>query len=241
MSDRRETSPMRLDRQQGCATFGPDDAPSCSPHKLCRHHRAAGFSLIELLLAMTLTLILMTAATTLLTSSLGTRTRENRRSDALSDAQRALNLMTREIGNSGYGLVDNGIVANDSGETSIRIRANINSAGEQPIEPFGPPPPQPLATDDPDEDIIYVYQPDNQAIVRFDRNSGASDVLARPVNLFRVRYLDNAGLDTTIQSAVKIRLTVLITLSAGSNQPATQTQLTSDVALRNAPAVLGRY
>jgi prepilin-type N-terminal cleavage/methylation domain-containing protein len=203
--------------------------------------RAAGFSLIELLLAMTITLILMMAASTLLTSSLGTRTRENRRSDALADAQRALNLMTRELGNSGYGLVDNGIVASDSGETSIRIRANINSAGEEPAQPFGPPPTRPLATDDPDEDVVYVYQPNNQAIVRFDRNSGTNAVLARPVNLFRIRYLDANDLDTTITSAVKLRLTLLITLPAGNNQAASQTQLTSDVALRNAPAVLGRY
>lgn len=201
-----------------------------------RRKSAAGFSLIELLIAMTVTLIVMAAASTLLTSSLRTRTRENRRSDALSDAQRAISLLSREIGNSGYGLVDNGIVVNDSGQTAIRIRANINSIGEQPV-----PPGLPLATDDPDEDVTYVYQAANEAIVRYDRNAGVTTVLARPVNTFRIRYLDNADVDTAIPSAVKIRLTVLITLPASDNQPASQMQLTSDVVLRNAPAVLGGY
>lgn len=200
------------------------------------HNRAAGFSLLELLIAMTVTLIVMAAASTLLTTSLRTRTRENRRSDALSDAQRAISMLSREIGNSGYGLIDNGIVVPDSGQTAIRIRANVNSIAEGPL-----PPALPLATDDPDEDVTYVYQAANEAIVRYDRNAGVSTVLARPVNLFRIRYLDNADLDTPIASAVKIRLTVLITLPASDQQPASQMQLTSDVALRNAPEVLGRY
>ncbi|HEX7998940.1 MAG TPA: prepilin-type N-terminal cleavage/methylation domain-containing protein [Pyrinomonadaceae bacterium] len=202
-----------------------------------RSNSAAGFSLIELLIAMTVSLILMAAASTLLTTSLGTRTRENRRSDALSDAQRAISMMSREIGNSGYGLIDNGIVASDSGQTSIRIRANIDSAVESASDPLMPP----LATDDPDEDVTYVYQPESEAIVRYDRNTNMSTVLARPVNVFRIRYLDALSVDTTVPNAVKIRLTVLITLPATNNQPASQMQLTSDVALRNAPAVLGRY
>lgn len=201
----------------------------------------AGFSLIELMIGMAVALILLAAASTLLSSSLGTRSRENLRSEALSDTQRALNLMSREIGNSGYGLTDNGIVAADSGPTEIRIRANINSAGEQPVEPPNPPPPHPLATDDADEDVTYIFQPANQALVRFDRNINAKVVLARPVDVFSVHYLDNMEVETSISNAVKIRLTVLVTLPALNNQPASQVQLTSDVALRNAPAVLGRY
>src|ERR671913_1048706 len=95
-----------------------------------RHNLAAtssGFSLLELLIAMTITLAVMAAASTLLATSLRTRTRENTRSNALASAQRALNIMSREIGNSGYGLTDNGIVVADSDDDSIRIRANLNN------------------------------------------------------------------------------------------------------------------
>src|SRR6266850_3107954 len=84
-----------------------------------------GFSLLELLIAMTITILVMVAASTLLATSLRTRTRENTRSEALASAQRTLNIMTREIGNSGYGLNDNGIVTADSGVSSIRVRANL--------------------------------------------------------------------------------------------------------------------
>src|ERR1051325_1548566 len=87
----------------------------------------SGFSLIELLIAMTITLAVMVAASTLLASSLRTRTRENLRSQALAAAQRSLSMMSREIGNAGYGLTDNGVIAADSSATSIRVRANLNN------------------------------------------------------------------------------------------------------------------
>src|ERR1041385_1918952 len=82
------------------------------------HASEAGFSLIELIIAMGLLLVMMIGASQLLMRSLGTRTRENQKSDALADAQRALNIMSREIGNSGFGLDYNGIVATDCHPTT---------------------------------------------------------------------------------------------------------------------------
>ena len=82
-----------------------------------------GFSLPELMIAMSIVLVVMSLTSGLLTRSFNVRSRENQRSDALADAQRALNIMTREIANSGFGLSDNGIVAVDSG-----IRTNHGPA-----------------------------------------------------------------------------------------------------------------
>ena len=86
----------------------------------------SGFSLLELLIAMAITMTLMTAAATLLAGSVRMRSRENQKSDALADTQRALNIMSREIANSGFNLTNNGIVPADSGLNSIRVRANLN-------------------------------------------------------------------------------------------------------------------
>ena len=85
-----------------------------------------GFSLIELLIAMTLTLIVAGIAATLLAQSFRMRSREDIRSDAIADAQRALNIVSREIANSGFGLIDNGLVAGDCNANTIRVRANLN-------------------------------------------------------------------------------------------------------------------
>src|SRR6186997_129533 len=86
-----------------------------------------GFSLIELLIAMSITLTVMGLATGFLASSFNVRARENQTTDALADAQRALNIMTREIANTGFGMANNGIVAADSNDTAIRVRANLNA------------------------------------------------------------------------------------------------------------------
>src|SRR4051794_10048238 len=84
-----------------------------------------GFSLLELIIAMAATLGLLVIASTLLTSSFKVRNRENQRSAAIADAQRALNIMSREIANAGYGLDSNGIVVGDSGTTQIRVRSDF--------------------------------------------------------------------------------------------------------------------
>src|SRR5947208_14578524 len=95
------------------------------------HSGSSGFSLIELVLAMGITILLTGLASMLLAGSFSSRARENQRTEALADTQRGLNLMTREIANAGYGLTDNGIVAVDSGLNSIRVRANLNAASKE--------------------------------------------------------------------------------------------------------------
>src|SRR6476659_6942895 len=87
---------------------------------------SSGFSLLKLLIAMVITMALMTAASTLLANALRVRSRENQKSDALADTQRALNIMSREIANAGFGLSNNIIVAAESGRNEIRIRSNLN-------------------------------------------------------------------------------------------------------------------
>ena len=61
-----------------------------------RQNSQRGFSLIELLIAMTVTIVIAGIASTLVAQSLRMRTREDARSDAIADAQRALNIVSRE-------------------------------------------------------------------------------------------------------------------------------------------------
>src|ERR1041384_4232809 len=95
----------------------------------------SGFSLIELTIAMTITITILGLASTLLAGSFNIRSREDRKSDAIADVQRALNIMTREISNAGLKLPSgltyvssNGIVKDDSDSQSIRIVSNPNGA-----------------------------------------------------------------------------------------------------------------
>src|SRR5437763_16964571 len=145
-----------------------------------------GFSLVELIIAMTITLVVLGIATTLLAQALNVRTRANDNVDALADAERALNIMSREIAEAGFNLTDNGIVAADSvtdanGNSTIRIRANLNkfdtSASDPARNGIG------VAGEDSEEDVKYYIYPTNETtlLARYDlyNNSGSpSTVLA---------------------------------------------------------------
>jgi prepilin-type N-terminal cleavage/methylation domain-containing protein len=189
-----------------------------------------GFSLLELIIAMTITLAVMVAASSLLASSLRTRTRENLRSEALAAAQRALNIMSREISNSGYGLTDNGIVVVDSNASSIRVRANLdNNTDLNGI----------------DEDVRFILQPatSNNQIVRYDNSNPGNlpPILATNIESLTIKYLNVAGTDVSPASAERVSIEVKVNLPAGPEQPAGVVNLVSQVALRNAPGTLQQF
>ncbi|MDX6404378.1 MAG: hypothetical protein QOH70_1833 [Blastocatellia bacterium] len=215
----------------------------------------SGFSLLELVIGMSITLVIMTIASTLLASSFAIRGRENQRSAAIADAQRALNSMSREIANAGYGLSTNGIVAGDSGLTQIRVRSDLNLSG---------------ATDTDSEDLKYVLVSDANGsfIVRMNlQPSQTTSLVANRIDGLKIRYYDErvtytigdcktsvancditnvrnsagaAKAEVTPSLATYIVLILNVTLPAVGTQgsPGYQspsaTQLVSTVTLRNA-------
>jgi type II secretory pathway pseudopilin PulG len=203
---------------------------------------AAGFSLIELLIAMTITIVITGIASTLLATSFNIRTRENARTDSIADVQRALNIMSREISIGGYGFdpASNGLVSGDCDNFTLRVRSNLNrySGNSTTIESSG-------------EDIKYLIDRTNgqNYLVRYDRFAPAGNqttVLANRVDNLNIIYWSptNTPLNVTadptqVANAVGVRITVSVDLTAvgapGSPgyQPATTLQLSSDVALRN--------
>lgn len=215
-------------------------------------NNAAGFSLVELLIAMTIIVIGMGLASKLLAQSFGIRTREDVRSDAIADAQRALNIMSRELANAGFGLTDNGIVPADTGnmngnplQASIRIRANLNAYMGQTTS---------NVVTDRDEDIKYLMYVDEaegrRYLVRYDVNLPAPmnlTVLANRIDSLTITYWDAADNQLNVAAtpalaanAARLVLTVGVTLpavgapGASNYQPPSRVELSSAVVLRNA-------
>src|SRR6185369_5151615 len=94
----------------------------------------------------------------------------------------ALNIMTREIANTGFGLANNGIVAADSNETAIRVRANLNAFDSQTSS---------NSISDRNEDVKYsLYSAGADSyIVRLDIGTqNQTTVLANRVDSLRIRY-----------------------------------------------------
>jgi len=168
-----------------------------------------GFSMFELIIAMAITLTVMGLSSTLLASSFNIRSREDRKSDAIADVQRALNIMTREISNSGLklpsglpGISSNGIVAGDTDSESIRIVSNLNGMPDSAngyIEDSD--------VDDADEDVKFLMYVDatlgQRYIVRYEKNStNQTTVLANRIDSLIFRYYDErVTYDTTINAS----------------------------------------
>lgn len=222
-----------------------------------RQHSQRGFSLIELMIAMTVTIVIATIASTLVAQSFRMRAREDARSDAIADAQRALNIVSREIANAGFGLIDNGIVPGDTGPGSIRFRSNLNAytrdGSGNPVAGAG-------SVTERDEDIKYMMYNDNAAnrhyLVRYDAILGAVDqregttVLANRLDSFGLQYFDSNGNELNVAadpsaaiSAWKIRITVGVVLpeqgqfGSPGYQPQSTINLVSDVVLRNSSQI----
>lgn len=225
-----------------------------------RKQSLAGFSLIELLIAMTLTLTVMSIASVLLAQALNTRTRTNVNNDALADVQRALNIMSREIANAGFNLSGNGIVAGDTttdanGNSVIRIRSNGNkydeTAGTDARGGIG------VVGEDAGEDLTYfIHKATNtNLLARFDqygKDGGSVTVLANRLDsLYMHYYADKISYTTTdcdvsttatevspsvakyVVIAVCVHLDQIGTPRSSGYQPEKSVLLVSDVALRN--------
>ena len=220
------------------------------PLKPTRH--MPGFSLLELLIAMTATLVILGLAASLLASGFRIRDREESATDAAADAQRALNIMSREIANAGFNLSTNGVVAGDSDASSIRVRSNLNKFDTTATNTSR------NGVVDAGEDLKYfVNTVTNTAyLVRYDANAAnKTTVLANRIDQLRLHYFSQkVTYSTTIgdcdisgassgevspSSAGYIVIALCVRLPASGSpgtdgyQPASNILLVSDVTLRN--------
>jgi len=214
-----------------------------------------GLSLIELLVSMVVVLALLGVVSTLLSSSLSIRARESRKTDALTSAHAALNIMSREIANSGFGIYEgaltqtavNGIVFDDSNAGQIHFRANLSNFGDGPINPTCPV----MCTNEANEDVTYFFDDETDSIVRFDPNGApTTSVIVNRISNVTFAYFDYAS-DGTVTAEPgnalpttntgRIRLTVDVTLDPVHGQPDESVRFTSEINLRNSNYMLRQY
>jgi hypothetical protein len=137
-----------------------------------------------------------------LTDCFNIRSRQDSRSAALGDVQRALNIISREVASAGYGLdaeTTNGVVGCDSGgancdsdDEAIRVRSNLNRFESTPPD---------ADTDDTDEDVMFfVGESDNTSyLARYDANEAASTVLANRIDKLQFHYFDKRVTYATVE------------------------------------------
>jgi Tfp pilus assembly protein PilW len=191
--------------------------------------------MIELLISMVISLVILGVAVTVFSRALGMRARQSSRTDAITSAQAALSVMSREIGNAGYGLNDNGIVT-DSTSNVLHVRSNFSNSN--------------FTTSDPGEDIVFYLDGSgvNQSVVRHDNNTNeTSGIINRisSVNFVYTNYASgspNGTIGTAGPNTGKVTITLTVNLPQVSGQPSNQTiTVSSDVTLRNSTYMRGQY
>ena len=214
----------------------PEGQGELMKEKRNKFSTAAGFSLLELMIAMTITLVLLALVTTLFSGSMSIRERESSKTDALTSAEAALNVMSREIANAGFGLSDNGVVSADSNLNQLHFRSNWNNGD--------------LTTGTDSEDVTYYFDPTTESIVRYDAHAGTTtSAVVNGISNVEFQYFDYAGSNSTPTVVTtpgantgRVRITVTVNLEDVQGQPTGQSvQYTSDVSLRNSEYMRNQY
>jgi prepilin-type N-terminal cleavage/methylation domain-containing protein len=222
-----------------------------------------GFSLIELLIAMTIMLVALGIVSTMLSRALAVRARESRTADALATAQAAISVLSREISNSGFGLyrndgsklASNGIVIAESNANRIRVLSNIDHSGGVVTDTD----PLALRMETPGEDVTYFFDATTKSIVRYDAHGvetspgvygPQTSVVVNQISNVTFQYFDYTGGSSqaagpnnapTLDTA-RVRITVDVELDQVHGQPNTQhVVFASDVTLRNNNYMLTQY
>jgi Tfp pilus assembly protein PilW len=205
----------------------------------------AGVSLVELFITLTITLIILGLAFTLLARSLNTEVRQEKQASVLSDASVGMGRMAEEIVNSGFGLRNNGIVAADSNEEQIRVRANLNGLKKQTTS---------NSVTDAAEDVLFQLTPSlnpgESCLIRTDVGPGTASILAYSVDNTDIdndgdgdgltfTYLDAGGSQVSPSAAVRVTVTMRVKLpqvgvpGAPGFHPAITRDVTQNIVLRN--------
>lgn len=198
-------------------------------------------------------LILLGIVSVLISRAFSVRARESQKTDALTSAQAALNVISREISNSGFGIhtgtntrrANNGIVLADSNASRLRIRSNVMNNGVA-----GNTNSTVLRTDQPGEDVTYFFDSATSSIVRYDPNgTPQTSVVVNRISDVLFEYFDytginSAGVQTTNPTADtgRVRIRVLVQLDPIQGQPnPLDVQFSTEVTLRNSNYMLNQY
>jgi len=174
----------------------------------------AGFTLAELLMAMGIMLVVVTAIISLFTSLNRMYTTQGVAAGVQQVARTGIDIMTRNIRMAGFNPLNInpvGIVQADS--NSIRFEYDTNGSGIISTNAIG----------DENEDMAYLLNGNNQLIRQLNGNPNSNQSLVENVSALSFNYFDEDG-ETVIDDPAAIR-TVEVSLTV--EEPAGRDQVVS--------------
>jgi type IV pilus assembly protein PilW len=168
---------------------------------LHRHHHEAGFTVIELLIAMAMTGIILAAIFTFSIAQGQFLSTREQVTQMTQGARAALDMLTHEIGIAGYNPTKAALSGVTYHASQLQLQADLDGDGN---------------TDDANENIIYTYDASTRQILR---NAGdGNEPLADHIQAFAFEYLDANGNPTTVSANIR-QLRISITARTAKPDP----------------------
>ena len=173
-----------------------------------------GFTLAELMLAMGIMMVVLTAIISLFTSLNRMYTTQGVAAGVQQVTRAGIDIMTRNIRMAGFDPLDTktiGIVA--AAEDNIRFTYDTDEDGT-------------IATDG-DEDITYLLNANNQLIQQKNGNSASNQSLVDHVSDLTFRYLDADDMETSDPDAIRtVEVSLTVEEPAGRDKVLSRTYST---------------
>jgi type IV pilus assembly protein PilW len=164
-------------------------------------NKESGFTLVELLIAMTIGLIILTALSSTFLMQRKTYDVQEQIVEMVQTARAAMDMVSREIRMAGYNPRDAGFDGITYDADQLEIKADMyetNNTGN----PDGD-------TNDSNEHIIYTMDSDYPFEIRRNTGGGRQE-FALNIQSFTFEYLDSSGIATTATADIRqIRITII--------------------------------
>jgi prepilin-type N-terminal cleavage/methylation domain-containing protein len=145
-----------------------------------------GFTIVELLIAMVIALIVLTALTSTFLSQRKTFNLQGQITEMVRTSRNVMDMISREVMLAGYSPTSATIVGIPYASSQLEIRADLSGDGD---------------TGDTNEDIIYTFDGANHQITRAE---GATTLpLAENIEAFTFQYYDADGNNTTTAADIR--------------------------------------
>ncbi len=173
----------------------------------------AGFTLAELVLAMGIMAIVLSAIISLFTSLNRVYTTQGVAAGVQQVTRASIDIMTRKIRMAGYNPLNVGNIGIVQADSDL-IRFNFDDDGDGTIDTDG-------------EDIAYLLNASNQLVQQKNGNSATNRALVDNVTDLTFRYLDADDLDTNERSAIRtVEVSLTVEEPAGRDKVLSRTYST---------------
>jgi type IV pilus assembly protein PilW len=156
-----------------------------------------GFTLVELLVSMSIGMVLLAAVTTTFMSQTRIYNAQEQVNEMQQSARGALDIITREVKMAGYNPNGASFLGVTYSTTQLMIQADLDSSGAV------------SASSTANEQITYAYDSANQRITRAV-GTGVAQVLAEHITAFTFSYLNSLAAATNVSANIR-QVTISIT------------------------------